>query len=904
MNKNRSKAIFLSLVVALFAFSTFLAPLAKAVTVGNGGGGSNNYVEIPLSPFTRPVVGLSFVNSGCNPWGGGSTAFCQDVTAEPGIYNFVGKTHAIEPAAITSVEVMNQNDINSGYVPTTNFAVVGSSLRVYGLTLNQTYKIAFAFDDKKTSDITTLVSQVSKLCPIPSNTGSGNAYKIAANLVNGCSRYNSEPFLPAVIAGTDANGGQFFKYDKPIVRLTSVTVKTPIAAAPALPSNTNPPDGCAIDPAAAMRWLECPMLGWGEDATNMLDSFIQNFLFAPTEQIFSPEMKSAWNSFRIMGVVLVLIAGLTMVISQAMGLEIFDAYTVKKVLPRLLIAAIGISLSWPIMQFVITFFNDLGVWSHDIILFPFRALQNNAGGSIIAGGVGITASIPVAILVMGPAIFPLLGTIVLGLLIALVVLTLRQLVIIVAVLLAPLAIAAYILPGTQKLWEFWKNTFLTTLYMFPIIMAFIASGKALALVAAGVKNNPQLHVLSVVAYFAPYFLLPFAFKLAGGLMATVFSVANDKNRGAFDRLRKTRQEMLGNRRKRASSNSLWDPNSRMGKLNSAASWVASPVSNAAYLGRNHGPFKNAGSRIGYQINQAKAEQSGKLFEEINKMGYNDKAYRALSGVHTDLSEDTQKKFRAAKLYGRAPGSLKELQQMGDILSSSSSAGEQIAGNAMSVSAGRLATLYKDEEMMKASIGAAGIMGLAAHGFASSGDLSAAGNLLMGGNKENAGYAQSIVSQAQMMGARSRPDTKPGYGVVYKDGNFVDGMSDEGGRMSAVLDTFNSSDLASAKGGAIKTVRPEIERRLSGSKGENFARAQKDQLFSWAGPYSQASADVKAQALDIIYEKSSTGQSVRPDIAAEFERYTRSDMGDPGRRGQAGGPPEDAPPQQPGGGGGR
>jgi len=246
-----------------------------------------------------------------------------------------------------------------------------------------------------------------------------------------------------------------------------------------------------------------------------------------------------------MGVVFVLMAGLVMVISQAMGLEIFDAYTVKKVLPRLLIAAIGISLSWPIMQFVITFFNDLGLWSNDIILFPFKSLDNLATGSIFAGSGFIIGGVGVGMVLLGVAgILSLLGTIILALLIGILVLSLRQIIILMAVLLAPLAIAAYILPGTQKLWEFWKNTFLTALYMFPIITAFIAAGKALSLVAASVPNSPQMHLLSVLVYFAPYFLLPFAFKLAGGLMATVFSISNDKSRGAFDRLKKGRQNTV------------------------------------------------------------------------------------------------------------------------------------------------------------------------------------------------------------------------------------------------------------------------------------------------------------------------------------------------------------------------
>jgi hypothetical protein len=300
-------------------------------------------------------------------------------------------------------------------------------------------------------------------------------------------------------------------------------------------------DSCTIPSETTMRWLVCAFVSLGQGTIELVDRIIQDLLFVPTDQIFTPEFKTAWNSFRVVGVILVLLAGLVMIISQAAGLELFDAYTIKKLLPRLLVAAIGISLSWPLMQLTVTFFNDIGGWAHDLILYPFGNLDNHAVGSTYLGALLLIGALPAVYLILGPfGSILLLGTIALAVLVGLLVLTLRQIIIIMAVLMAPLAIAAYVLPGTQKLWAFWKNTFLTSLLMFPIIMGFIAAGQALALVAAAVKDSPMMHLLSVLAYIAPYFLLPFAFKLAGGLMSTIFSIANDRNKGAFDRLKKAR----------------------------------------------------------------------------------------------------------------------------------------------------------------------------------------------------------------------------------------------------------------------------------------------------------------------------------------------------------------------------
>jgi hypothetical protein len=222
-----------------------------------------------------------------------------------------------------------------------------------------------------------------------------------------------------------------------------------------------------------------------------------------------------------------------------------------------------------------------------------------------------------------------------------------------------------------------------------------------------------------------------------------------------------------------------------------------------------------------------------------------------------LSAETKARLDAKGLLNKTPTSLAQLRDISHILSQSeNSETERIGGAAIEGSLGRLATLYQDQEMTKANVGAAGLMGLAAHGFATSSDLAGVGNTLSEGGKNKA-YAQAVVSQAQQLGVRSRPDIKAGYGIAIDEkGNFVDGMksvADGGaGRADALLDTLNSSDLAGAKGGAMKALEPTIRARIE-STDPARSRAQKDQLYQWAGRYSQASNDVKMQALNMIKE---------------------------------------------------
>ncbi|PID99189.1 hypothetical protein CSA80_03695 [Candidatus Saccharibacteria bacterium] len=314
-----------------------------------------------------------------------------------------------------------------------------------------------------------------------------------------------------------------------------------------------------------LTWIVCPLSKGLADFARFMGDSIGGLLYTAPETLFTDQFKEVWNTFRNIGLALVIIAGLIMVVSQAFGLELLDAYTIRKLMPRIAVVMIGMILSWPLLQAMIVLFNDLGLWAHSIIVKPFQNIGYEAGlsGSGIINGVlerflvgASGAALLVGAVILGWAgILSLLFTIVLALLIGLLVLSVRQVIIIASVLLAPIAMAAYILPGTQKLWGFWKNTLLTTLAMFPIIMAFLASGEALSRMLAQASREPAsgdgsntLNLFALLIFFAPYFMLPFAFKLAGGLMTTIFSIANDKSRGLFDRARKFRQESFQRRK--------------------------------------------------------------------------------------------------------------------------------------------------------------------------------------------------------------------------------------------------------------------------------------------------------------------------------------------------------------------
>jgi hypothetical protein len=230
-------------------------------------------------------------------------------------------------------------------------------------------------------------------------------------------------------------------------------------------------------------------------AAQTLDSFITNTLnidvkpiFDETENAKSPSYGyyTAWTSFRVLATAILVIGGLIMVASQALGFEFLDAYTIRKTLPRLFVAVIGISLSWPLMRYVVTFFDTLGFDVRALIYHPFHNFSTSIS---VGGGILSTLAAGAAILILGPASLTILVTILISVFIGFLALVIREIAIIMLIIVAPLAIACYILPNTQRVWKLWHENFLGLLMAFPLISAVIAAGKVFAAVSLATSTN-------------------------------------------------------------------------------------------------------------------------------------------------------------------------------------------------------------------------------------------------------------------------------------------------------------------------------------------------------------------------------------------------------------------------------
>jgi hypothetical protein len=138
-------------------------------------------------------------------------------------------------------------------------------------------------------------------------------------------------------------------------------------------SDSESGNACEANNNTGFEWLICGVLRGIDDFTTRVNHLIEGQLnFNVQKNLIQPKgIKQAWGSFRVIASALLVLVMLIMVFSQAISAGPFDAYTVRKLLPRLIAAVILIQISWVLSIFLINVANDLGQGVASLIAAPF-----------------------------------------------------------------------------------------------------------------------------------------------------------------------------------------------------------------------------------------------------------------------------------------------------------------------------------------------------------------------------------------------------------------------------------------------------------------------------------------------------------------------------------------------------
>lgn len=284
---------------------------------------------------------------------------------------------------------------------------------------------------------------------------------------------------------------------------------------------------------SGLSWLICPALDivmWANTTmANILDGLLE---VSPLEAGGdSAVIFQTWSNLRNLANVVLIFVLFAVIFSQATSSGI-SAYGIKRIIPRLVAGAILINISYFICAIAVDIFNILGFGIKDLVLSTLQTPAGFDGGSEVEGlvyGIGFG----VALVGLGAAVvvglWVLLSSVLLVLLIGLLTLAIRQALIVLLVILAPLAFAAWILPNTEKYFDKWKDLFINLLVMFPLIMlVFAAARVASTITTSGASRFESgeaeiIQALGLLIAVLPIVALPFLFKLAGGAISRIYS---------------------------------------------------------------------------------------------------------------------------------------------------------------------------------------------------------------------------------------------------------------------------------------------------------------------------------------------------------------------------------------------
>ena len=345
------------------------------------------------------------------------------------------------------------------------------------------------------------------------------------------------------------------------------------------PSENSTSTSCDVQ---GIGWIICPLSNWLADGIDYMYSALQEFL--KTKPLETTNQNSgiylAWVIMRNISNVAFIVAFLVIIYSQLTSVGISN-YGVKKMLPRLVIAAVLVNLSFTICAILLDLSNIAGYAFQDAFMgikntistvgentstwtwseVISTALSNGA----LAVGAGYAVSLALTTELL-PMLVPAATLAGLTLLFVLLIMAARQALIIILIIVSPLAFVCYLLPGTEKWFKKWRDSFLTMLVFFPAFAVVFGGAQLAGIIIiqnASGSNGAIMHILGMLVQIIPLAITPLIMKFSGGVLGKFAGIVNDKNKGLYDRAKnwsKDRRETIKNKKLANPNMARFNPN--------------------------------------------------------------------------------------------------------------------------------------------------------------------------------------------------------------------------------------------------------------------------------------------------------------------------------------------------------
>lgn len=361
------------------------------------------------------------------------------------------------------------------------------------------------------------------------------------------------------------------------------------------------PSPCPID---GIGWLICPVVSFIAKITDKSYGLLEGTLLkveplalpgitssasctaAETKTSTTPgdnidntcqrlQLYESWKMMRNIANVVFIILFLIIILSQTTSIGISN-YGIKRLLPKLIVAAILVNLSYYLCAIAIDVTNILGNTLRETLMslrggngemtFHYQyTIDGDATKEVHTvssgpGWDGLTNMLVGGIegVVIGgliymflPTFLPIIFAAMLSVVTVVLTLTIRQALIILLIVVSPLAFVALLLPNTESYFNKWRTLFIAMLMVYPIIsIVFGASSLASSILMKSPDFTTQM--IGAGVSVIPLFITPIVMKVSGGLLNRWVGLVNDPNRGPIDAMKKgvdRKAKRIDNKRK-------------------------------------------------------------------------------------------------------------------------------------------------------------------------------------------------------------------------------------------------------------------------------------------------------------------------------------------------------------------
>lgn len=429
-------------------------------------------------------------------------------------------------------------------------------------------------------------------------------------------------------------------------------------------------NSCGVD---GIGWLVCPLMSFAGSLGDASYSAISYFL-SIDKGIFKDQenggLEQAWKFFRDIANAVFAVIFLWVIFSQISNVGVSN-YGIKKILPRLIIGALLVNLSFYLCQIAVDLSNILGFSLKGVLegaasKVGTQSAEVGTFNTLIVGGLTLAG---VGLFIFLAVSIPTIMALLLALLVVLVILIVRQAAVILLIAISPLAFAAWLLPNTENLFKKWVSMLRGLLIVFPVISLLYGAGKLAGAVLAAVgtndPNNPKetMQVAALAASILPLGATPFVIKSSLNSLGSIGAKIGGLSGAATGVLKNSAKNTTRMNAAKARINDVknaWKSRSarKMAERRSGNTWLGEK---SAKLRKNDNKFvRGAGvvinpmraldrSSFGQKIGLGEGERAAQEAYDKNAM---EKAERAIAYEHNGNAEAALNSEKADK-YIRA-----------------------------------------------------------------------------------------------------------------------------------------------------------------------------------------------------------------------------------------------------------